>query len=108
MRGPVLFGIGRSDGFLWAATYVFTRADRQYGDFLNDWLDQGLQGDVRVFIEALTPKGDLVASITLDDLAPPRFTSSGLLYTLDKEGHGTSITLYQPKVVRQSRNNSTP
>lgn len=27
------------------------RKNRQYGDFLADWLEQGLQGDVRVFVD---------------------------------------------------------
>ena len=99
MSGPLLFNVGVSGGFVWTASYIYTRKDRQYGDFLSDWLDQGIEGDVSVFIEALTPEGELVASMAHDNMAPPRFTESGLLYTLTRQGYGTGVTLYEPMVV---------
>ncbi|MGH7501295.1 MAG: hypothetical protein ACREL7_05990 [Longimicrobiales bacterium] len=103
MRGPLLFNIAVSDGFIWTASYIHTRQDRQYFNFLEAWLGQGLQGDVIVFVEALTPEGELIAVESFDDLAPPRFTAGGLMYTVTKEGHGTGVTLYQPKVVRRDQ-----
>jgi hypothetical protein len=102
MRGPLVFSIAVSDSLVWTASYVHSRPDRQYGDFLSAWLGQGLQGDVTVIVEALTPDGALVAAASFDDLAPPKFTSGGIMYTVTKEGAGTGVTLYQPTVVRST------
>jgi hypothetical protein len=100
MAGPILFNIAVHDRFIWTSSYVYTRDNRQYMDFLGDWLNQGLQGDVRIHIEALTPKGELVASAIYDDLPPVRFMPGGLAYTLEKEGHDVKIGIYQPRVVK--------
>lgn len=99
MSGPVVFNIGVRDGFVWTASYVQTLTDRQYSDFLTDWLGQGLQGSVRVVLEVLTSEGQAVATNAFDSIAPPRFTTGGLMYTLDKVGDGTAITVYRPEVV---------
>jgi hypothetical protein len=56
-----------------------------------------------VFLEALTPDGELVASVSFDDMAPPRFTSGGLMYVLEKKGDETGTTLYRPEVASNPR-----
>lgn len=101
MAGPFLFNVGVRDGFLFTASYVLTRPGRTLVEFLQSWVEAGAQGDVRVVLEALTPRGELIAAGSFDELPPPRFTSNGLVYTVEKEGLDVQIGIYRPLVVPQ-------